>query len=345
MSEQINNELSAEEQESSTPSSVPIFSVGAALRAAREAKGLPIADLARTLKLGQRQVEALERDEWSILPGPTFIRGFVRNYARMVDLDAEPLMHGLDTCLAKPLDTLLVSDSVSAPIVNSSRSRDGLVMGVGAVLLVLAALAYFLLPNDLNVLRSNIQHVIDGTPATPTEVLSPSVAVEVPLQQTPQPAQEGLFPPGATPAQVIAPQLLNSASHAEPATASVPGTVLVAPQQAAQLAPKAALPVLPSAAQSAVQSGQPRPSSDLGASSAGQLRFVLTQESWVEVRDRDGAVAFSQRLPGGSEQMVSGKAPFSLVIGFAPGVRLFSHGKAVELAPHTKGDVARLVLE
>ena len=334
MSEQINNELSAEEQESSTPSSAPISSVGAALRAAREAKRLPIADLARTLKLGQRQVEALERDEWSILPGTTFIRGFVRNYARMVDLDAEPLMRSLDTYLAKPVDTLAVSDSVSAPIVNSSRSRDGLVMGVGAVLLALAALAYFLLPNDLNVLRSNIQHVIDGTPATPTEVPSPSVAVEAAVQQTPQPAQEGLFPPGATPAQVIAPELLNSASHAESAAASVPGTVLAAPQPA----PKAALPVLPPAA----QPGKP---SDIGASSAGQLRFVLTQESWVEVRDRDGAVAFSQRLPGGSEQMVSGKGPFSLIIGFAPGVRLFSHGKAVELAPHTKGDVARLVLE
>jgi cytoskeleton protein RodZ len=34
-----------------------------------------------------------------------------------------------------------------------------------------------------------------------------------------------------------------------------------------------------------------------------------------------------------------------LTIGFAPGVRLFWRGQPVDLAPHTKGDVARLVLE
>ena len=51
------------------------------------------------------------------------------------------------------------------------------------------------------------------------------------------------------------------------------------------------------------------------------------------------------KLGGGAEQMVSGNGPLSLVIGYAPGVRLFWRGQPVDLAPHTKGDVARLVLE
>ena len=63
------------------------------------------------------------------------------------------------------------------------------------------------------------------------------------------------------------------------------------------------------------------------------------------MRDRDNKVIFSQRSPAGSEQAVNGKGPLSLVIGYAPGVKLSWHGKVVDLAPHTKGEVARLVLE
>jgi len=78
---------------------------------------------------------------------------------------------------------------------------------------------------------------------------------------------------------------------------------------------------------------------------APQLRFLFDKESWIEVRDRDNKVVFSQRLSAGAEQAVSGQGPLSLTIGFAPGVRLFWRGQPVDLAPHTKGDVARLVLE
>jgi cytoskeleton protein RodZ len=78
---------------------------------------------------------------------------------------------------------------------------------------------------------------------------------------------------------------------------------------------------------------------------AAQLRFVFAKESWVEVRDRDNKVVFSQRNPAGVEQSLGGQGPLSVVIGNAPGVALFWRGQAVDLAPHTKGEVARLVLE
>jgi cytoskeleton protein RodZ len=52
--------------------------VGEHLREAREALGLRVDDIAQALKLGRRQVEALEAGEWEHLPGVTFTRGFVR---------------------------------------------------------------------------------------------------------------------------------------------------------------------------------------------------------------------------------------------------------------------------
>ena len=59
------------------------------LRAAREALGLSIDAVAQQLKLAPRQVRALEDGDFAQLPGRTFVRGFMRNYARLVQLDPE----------------------------------------------------------------------------------------------------------------------------------------------------------------------------------------------------------------------------------------------------------------
>ena len=68
---------------------------GAQLRAAREALGLSQEIVAQQLKLAPRQVRAIEEDDYARLPGRTFVRGFVRNYARLVHLDPGSVMAGL----------------------------------------------------------------------------------------------------------------------------------------------------------------------------------------------------------------------------------------------------------
>lgn len=65
---------------------------GARLRRERESQGLSMFDAARALRLSEKQIAALESDDYAKLPGRTFVRGFIRNYARLVQLDPEPLM-------------------------------------------------------------------------------------------------------------------------------------------------------------------------------------------------------------------------------------------------------------
>lgn len=62
------------------------------LTAAREAAGLSIADVAHRLRLAPRQVAAIERGEWSALPGVAFARGVLRSYGRVLEVDTEPLV-------------------------------------------------------------------------------------------------------------------------------------------------------------------------------------------------------------------------------------------------------------
>lgn len=302
MSEQIED---APEQPESIPAVVRI-SVGEILRTAREAAGLQVADIAQTLKLGQRQVESVERGEWDALPGHTFTRGFVRNYARLMHVDPAPLMAELDVVLSKPVDTLAVPESSLDTVPVSSRPRDRAVVLFGGVLVILAVLAYFLLPNDLAALREGAQSLVDSLSRK-----------EAPVEQVTQsPPVEPAFPPGSSAEQTMTPQAVGDA-------AAVSG---------GSLGETPSLPVQEPAA--------------VAGNAVPQLRFVVTQESWLEVKDGDGAVLLSQRVAAGSEPVLqSGKGPLSVAIGFAPGVKLFLRGQPVDLASYTRGDVARLVLE
>lgn len=81
---------------------LPGATAGALLGAAREASGLSIDAVAQQLKLAPRQVRALEAGDFGRLPGRTFVRGFIRNYARLVKLDPEQVLRALPTGAATP---------------------------------------------------------------------------------------------------------------------------------------------------------------------------------------------------------------------------------------------------
>src|SRR5512142_1919341 len=70
-------------------------SLGATLGAERERQGLSRADIAHRLHMSPAQVEALEIGDYAHLPRGTFLRGFVRNYAKALGIAAEPLLQML----------------------------------------------------------------------------------------------------------------------------------------------------------------------------------------------------------------------------------------------------------
>jgi cytoskeleton protein RodZ len=67
-------------------------------------------------------------------------------------------------------------------------------------------------------------------------------------------------------------------------------------------------------------------------------------EAWIEIKDAADRMLISSLNPPGSERVVRGRPPYSLVIGNASQVRITYDDKPVDLAPHTRQDVARLTL-
>ena len=68
---------------------------GAALRRAREERGLSIGDVAEVTRVAQRQLEAIERSDFAALPGAPYAVGFARAYARAVGADEVAIARGV----------------------------------------------------------------------------------------------------------------------------------------------------------------------------------------------------------------------------------------------------------
>ena len=119
--------------------------VGAELRRAREAAGLGIEHVAEQLRFAPRQVESLERERFDRLPGPTIARGMVRNYARLLKLDPEPLVERMAPPGSKAPDPARIAARPGRQIAPSAASRRSTRLYVGFSLVLLAlvgAVAY-----------------------------------------------------------------------------------------------------------------------------------------------------------------------------------------------------------
>jgi cytoskeleton protein RodZ len=292
------------------------LSVGGQLRAARLAKGLTANDVAKALKLSLRQVEALEADDWASLPCTTIIRGFIRNDARLLGIDSDPLMAALDRLTMPQGAELEISPGspVSLPEEGKVDRRDFVRVFSGLIVLLLAVSAYFFLPQELwlstvSAFKTATQSRPAGDAVAEKLPADKALAEKVPAEAEPAKAPEasGLLPP--------------STAAGSAATAPTVPTVPTSSDQ-----PSAAPAV---AAQGAV----------------GVLKFSFTQPSWVEVRDRSGQVIFSKKNEAGSQREVEGQPPFAVVIGNSASVTLQYKGKVVELSKRSRDDVARLTLE
>ncbi len=121
-------------------------SVGSTLKRLREAKGYTLADASMRLKFSQRQISALENEEWNHLPSGMPLRGFVRNYARYLDADPDAVVTMLDQQIGE-VSTALVPSNRSTALVaadlNAPEESSGWPWGWLLIILVFLLVAIF----------------------------------------------------------------------------------------------------------------------------------------------------------------------------------------------------------
>lgn len=280
-------------------------SAGALLRQARQSAGMDIAVLASALKVPVNKLQALENDDFTVLPDAVFARALASSVCRTLKVDPAPVLGQLPQGQAPRLvgdkdglNAKFKDPQDKAPPLRLPAASRGVSLTV-LVLLAAAAAVYFL----------------------------PSGMLEFDLARAPAPA----------PAQAVVEASQENGSVSEP----VPGAEsAVSAQSPASDVPAAApTAAVPAAAVPMVAASV---ASAAGAAVASALlEFRATAESWVQVRDAAGAVVFERTLKAGESAQAPGKPPLSVVVGKVNATEVMVRGAPFDLSTVARENVAR----
>ncbi len=311
---------------------------GNALRAAREAAGLSVEDVATKLKLSARQIVAIEAEDWSNLPERTFTRGFFYSYARLVGVDKKVIETSF-TPRAAPLSEMrTLPAGISEVTAENVPARSGLSrwlipLMLLAILLVGLALFFW---KDIPMPQAASKLPLDGVGAA-----KPSAAAATQTQPTstapllPGPTSDSLKLATSPITGVDAQSnglLAGTSAPVSPNVVSPPVSALTLP--AGAVSP----PVLAATPQpGALLAGKPL--------AAGERKIVVTASgrSWTEARGKND-VLLSEMLTDATREFVAA-GPISFVIGNSSNVKLTIDGKPYDFSMHVRNEVARFRIE
>ncbi len=167
---------------------------GVQLKAAREAQGMSIMDVADVLRFSPRQIELLENDNYAELPGATVVRGFVRGYAKLLKLDSTPLLAAL-TPEVPPSAPEVRPPSNMGEAEQEKRLSAALpwpTLVAGTVILLAIGLVIFFIQSSANSPQpTTAAPTTDSRTEPPTSLTAPVAATVA----TPTPAGEAVLPP------------------------------------------------------------------------------------------------------------------------------------------------------
>ncbi|EJT84911.1 XRE family transcriptional regulator [Pseudomonas putida S11] len=331
---------------------------GELLRQARENRDWSQAEVARKLNLTVSSLNHVETGAFDKLPGHTFARGYIRAYAKLMDLDQAALVDAFDRYTgthAKRQRRALAGPyrRARAPVAQHSAWRQPAAAGGSGSA---AASVWW---QDQGSLRGKelakiaLEHVevesADGTtqihPLDEPEDQAVSAGQQpesapLPLEQgaAEQPAAAVPAPASPAPADTAAVVPTPAQQAPVPAIASAPAAAS-APVAPVAPAPAAVAPATPVAA---VAAAEPAAAAVPAGSAKVAIQFVA--DCWTQVTDGNGKVLFSAIKRKGDNLELTGKPPFSVRLGFARGAQVSYNGQAVDVAPFTSGETARLKL-
>lgn len=329
---------------------------GETLRQARENKNLTLGEVARHLNLTEQALRQLEAGDFDQLPGHTFARGYVRAYAKLLDMDQGALVAEFDHYTGTDAKGSNVHSlgRIEEPV----RLSQSVLRIVSFVILVaLGAVGFFWWQEHSSrneeASSVNMEHVevesADGTtqihPLDEPEDQAVAEAEDgqapVPAQVSPevaaQPEQQPAEVAPAAPAGEAAPVAPDAPDQA-PAVAAAPAAPNVPAEQPS--AP-AATPVAPAAAPAPAAES---PAPVVAQQGQGVVRIQFTANCWTQVTDADGKVLVSALKRTGDSVELAGKAPLEVRLGFARGAQLSYNGQSVDVSPYVRGETARLKL-
>ena len=293
---------------------------GHSLRQAREEQGLSQKETARDLHLTSKVINAIEEDDFELIPSFVFARGYIRSYARHLGLDGQTLVAEFDLAYGVPNNSAKPMSAIRKGV---QQSKPGdtwvkLISIVFVVGLVAASIVWWQSQNGSQMLPQ----------------LSSGAEQELP---------SGTLVEGLDTDDANLDLLLLSTNESE-VDAIVPEAESIIESEEAQVV--VVEPVVDPVAE-AVTEQVPKEVTDAVVllPSQAQLVMVFDKDCWVEIKDANGKMVLSDLYSAGDtiEQVIT--APIEVLLGRSSGVATMTFdGRTIDLKPHTRKDIARLTL-
>ena len=293
---------------------------GHLLRQAREEQGLSQKETARDLHLTSKVINAIEEDDFELIPSFVFARGYIRSYARHLGLDGQALVAEFDLAYGVPNNSAKPMSAIRKGV---QQSKPGdtwvkLISIVFVVGLVAASIVWWQSQNGSQMLPQ----------------LSSGAEQELP---------SGTLVEGLDTDDANLDLLLLSTNESE-VDAIVPEAESIIESEQAQVV--VVEPVVDPVAEAATEQA-PKEVTDAVVllPSQAQLVMVFDKDCWVEIKDANGKMVLSDLYSAGDtiEQVIT--APIEVLLGRSSGVATMTFdGRTIDLKPHTRKDIARLTL-
>jgi cytoskeleton protein RodZ len=322
---------------------------GETLRQARESRNWSLPDVALRLNLTATSLGYVEAGDFDKLPGHTFARGYIRAYAKLMDLDQAALVNEFDqyTGTDGKGSNVHALGRIEEPV----RLSHNILRIVSLLLLIALIGGGFVWWQDQATLRGKeptslgMEHVevesADGTTQIHPLDEPEDQAVTEAQGSTPAPLPlNNAEPAAAVPTTPTAP---TTTAPATGATAAAPahGTAATpaAPAHTAPTTPATAAVPAPAPAQApATTEAAPAPAG------FGQVHIAFNADCWFQITDGNGKVLTSGLKRSGDTVDVSGKPPLAVRLGVARAAQVSYNGQPVDVAPFTSGQTARMKL-
>jgi len=318
--------------------------LGALLKGLRDKIGYTIPQTADAMCLSEHTIRQLENEEFDSLPEPPYIRGYLRNYAKLAETDSEGLINCYESLRGADPSDLQQHHFKRSSIINSQQKK-----GLSPVLLQLFFLALLLgllaaasmVPAVNQWIKStwdsfSNQTTSQSESATDNPLLTGTMPVPTPL------------PSDINAEKNKAPQEKPSSALAEQPSQEKPATNDNKNGSKQVVAGEKKSTTANTKDESNIKVGEEnKDEAQIPSSSDGiiKIKLVFNKEVWMRIKDGNKKTVFEGQNRSGQEKALELKKPLTFRVGNAQGLSLFVNGKAVDIKRYTKGSVANFTLE
>ncbi|MGU5544835.1 cytoskeleton protein RodZ [Aeromonas veronii] len=301
---------------------------GQLLRNAREQLGWTREQVASRIHLRLTLIAAIESDTYDKHTSHTFIRGYLRTYAKLVGIPDETILAAYDKLGLTPPDNIDMQSFSRRSRQQANDSRLKVVTWLVILVLIALSVAWWWQSTSR---RSAGDEALAATEMSASGSTPAEPAITPPDGINTAPVEGAAIAPAAT--DVIAPAVVSDA------------TATLAPASAA-VAPSDVSAAVGTATDAAVSGANGTESEEavVDPATAPQLKMSFTADCWLDVKDANGKTLFSGLKKANDELVLEGAEPLKFIIGAPMAVKLDYKGQSFDMSRYNNGRTARFSL-